>query len=253
MTGHRRPLHVRLTEEFRARITRGDWTPGSHLPSEAELVREFDASRGTVRQALAVLRSEGVVVGGRGKPPRVRDVPPAQPFTTLMSFTEWAHSIGATPGQRLVEMARRACPENIAHDLGLEPGEQVVQLLRQRLLDERPAMVERTTFVLDVGMHLFTFDTDSGSIYAHLLATGVDLARGRHTIDAVAADELDADLLGVEVGAPLLRVRRLTFTADDHAVEYSDDRYLPGRTTFTIENSIGHGSALFLHPTEEAS
>lgn len=248
-----RPLYEQLADEFRRRIATGAWPSGSHLPSEAELGREFAASRGTVRQALQKLRGEGSVVGGRGKPPRVRAVPPAQPFATLMSFTEWATSIGAVPGQRLVELARRDCPEDIAADLELEPGTHVVQLLRQRLLDGRPAMVERTTFELGAGRHLFDFDADSGSIFAHLTSCGVDLAWGRHTIDAVAADDTDASLLEVTPGTPLLRVRRLTFTAADVPVEFSDDRYLPDRANVTIENAAGRRSAVLLHPSEEAS
>ncbi|MNI98974.1 UTRA domain protein [compost metagenome] len=46
-------------------------------------------------------------------------------------------------------------------------------------------------------------------------------------IDAVAADETDADLLEVAVGAPLLRERRTTRNAAGVPVEYADDRYLP--------------------------
>ena len=63
----------------------------------------------------------------------------------------------------------------------------------------------------------------------------------------------DAEFLGVEVGSPLLRVRRLTLSRDDRPLEYSDDRYLPNRATFTIENAVGRSSALLLHPVEDAS
>ncbi|WP_420174746.1 GntR family transcriptional regulator [Luteococcus sp. OSA5] len=247
------PLHVTLAEDFRRRIADGVWPAGESAPSEAELVRETGASRGTVRQALNALRTEGLLVGGQGRSPRVRKAPPAQSFSHFISFTQWAESMGRVAGQRLEEMARRACPAELAEELELPPGEQVVQLLRQRTLDGVPTMVERTTFVLDVGLHLFTFDTNSGSIFAHLASQGVDLARGRHTIDAVGADQTDAALLGVPVGEPLLRVRRLTRTRDDRPIEYSDDRYLPSRATFSIENTAENRSAmLHLNPQESA-
>lgn len=238
------PLHVQLADDFRQRIAQGEWPTGQPAPSEAELVRQTGASRGTVRQALNALRMEGLLVGGQGRSPRVRQAPPAQSFAHLISFTQWAKGIGRAPGQRLVEISRRGCTEEQAQELGLETGEQVVQLLRQRSLDGLPTMVERTTFVLDVGRHLFDFDTDSGSIFAHLAEQGVALARGRHTIDAIAADQTDAELLGVGVGQPLLRVRRLTFTPEDRPIEYSDDRYLPGRATFSIENTAQNRSAM---------
>ncbi|MHA7197075.1 GntR family transcriptional regulator [Arthrobacter alkaliphilus] len=238
------PLHVRLSEEFMRRITDGTWPPGSQLPSEAALCREFGTSRGPIRQALAFLRAEGAVTGGRGRPPMVRSTVPSQSFSTFNSFTEWAIGIGKTPGQRTLEVARREASAEAADALGLEPGEKVVELLRVRSLDGVPAMIERTSFVLEVGRLLFDFDTDSGSVFAFLKSQGVDLYSARHTIDAVAADEEDAELLEQAEGIPLLRERRVTSSADGTAIEYSEDRYLPALTNFTIDNTAERRAAL---------
>ncbi|WP_248758556.1 GntR family transcriptional regulator [Pseudarthrobacter sp. SSS035] len=243
------PLHQRLTAELRTRITSGMWPEGFQIPSEAELCREFEASRGTVRQALAALRTESLILGGRGKQPVAGRAALSQPFTTFMSFTEWARSIGKSPGQQTREIARRPASSEVAAQLGIKAGEPVVEVLRLRLLGDAPAMVERTSFVLDVGRLLFDFDTDSGSIFSFLKSQGVDLSRGRHTIDAVAAEGLDVELLGVEPGAPLLRERRLTSSAAGEPIEYSDDRYIPGLTNFTIENTSEHRANLVRVPT----
>jgi GntR family transcriptional regulator len=243
------PLHQRVTDELRSRLTSGAWPEGFRIPSEAELCREFDASRGTVRQALAALRAEGLILGGRGKQPVAGRAAVSQPFTTLMSFTEWAGSIGKDPGQQTREIAKRPASAEVADQLGIHAGEPVVEVVRLRLLGDEPAMVERTSFVLEVGRLLFDFDTDSGSIFSFLKSQGVDLSRGRHTIDAVAADELDVELLGVEPGSPLLRERRLTSTAAGQPIEYSDDRYIPGLTNFTIENASEHRASLVRVPT----
>ena len=112
-----------------------------------------------------------------------------------------------------------------------------VDVLRVRLLDGEPVMVERATFVEPVGRLLFDFDPDSGSIYAYLTAEGVDLRSARHTFDAVPAGEVESGLLGIPVGAPLLRERRRATSADGTRLEYGDDRYRPDRVTFTIDNS----------------
>ena len=56
-------------------------------------------------------------------------------------------------------------------------------------------------------------------------------------MDAVAADETDADLLDIEVGSPLLRERRRATATDGTPLEYADDRYRPDRVTFTIDNT----------------
>jgi GntR family transcriptional regulator len=167
-----------------------------------------------------------------------------QPFTTFMSFTEWARSAGRVPGQRTIELARRPASERVAEELSLDVGAPVVEVLRLRLLDGAPAMLERASFTWDVGRVLFDANLDAGSIYEHLGRCGTHFAHARHTIDAIGADELDASQLAVAPGAPLLRERRLSFTPDGAAAESADDRYLPGLTTFLIENSATHRAPL---------
>ncbi|WP_369045733.1 GntR family transcriptional regulator [Sinomonas sp. P10A9] len=245
------PRHTVIAAEFRRRIAEGIWPVGAKIPSESELCREFGTSRGPVRQALQSLRVEGLVAGGQGRPPVVSGSVPSQPFETLLSFSEWAHGIDRTPGQRTIEVSLRTAGPEAAAALLLENGEKVVEILRVRSLDGAPVMVERTSFVHDVGRHLFDFDTDSGSIFAFLKQRGVDLRGARHTIDAILADTLDSELLGCAVGAALLRERRVTTTREGQPIEYSDDRYIPELTSFTIYNTADSRSFLARVPSSE--
>nr|WP_296773524.1 GntR family transcriptional regulator [Rhodococcus sp. (in: high G+C Gram-positive bacteria)] len=231
------PLHSRVADSLRAQIADGTLAVGAPLPSEATLCATHHASRGTVRAALAALRNEGLIAGGRGRPPVVCDTAVGQPFETFMSFTAWADSIGRTPGQRTLEVARRSATSVAAAALDLEPGTAVVDVLRLRTLDGAPAMLERSSFVESVGRKLFDFDPDSGSIYAYLTGEGVDLHEGRHTIDAVAATDIDAAHLDIDPGAPLLRERRRAVDLSGTPLEYADDRYRPDRIAFTIDNT----------------
>lgn len=236
----RTPLHRALADELRTRIRSGRLAVGEPLPSEAELCREFATSRGPVRQALAALRDEGLVGGGQGRRPVVLDAVPAQPFESFLSFTRRAELTGHVPGQRLQEIALRRPGAAVAAALQLEPDDYAVALVRLRLLDERPAMLERMTYVEKVGRPLLDADLNAGSIYALLTAHGVDLHAARHTFDAVAADELDAELLKVPPGHPLLRERRLTWNSAGEVLEWSEDRYRPDVATVTITN-MRHG------------
>lgn len=231
------PLHRVIAAELRQRIRGGVIAVGEPLPSEARLCEEFSASRGPVRQALAALREEGLIGGGQGKRAVVLDAVPAQPFESFLSFTRRAEITGHEPGQRLQEIALRRPEPAVAAALGIDPDDRVVQLLRLRLLDGRPAMLERMTYVEAVGRPLLDADLDAGSIYALLIDRGVDLHSARHTFDAVAADALDARLLDVPEGAPLLRERRLTTDSHGTPIEWSDDRYRPDVATVTVTNT----------------
>ena len=238
------PLHERIADDLRARILAGDLPVGSPVPSEAELRLKWRGSRSPIRQALTTLRAEGLIGGGRGKPPTVQRKETDQPFDSFVSFSRWARMLGLPPGQRTVEIARRVAAPDVAAILEISEGESVVQLRRLRTLETEPVMVERTTFSLRWGSLLLSHDPDQGSIYEHLISNGLEVGVARHSIDAVQADDEDCALLGVPRYAPLLREIRIAYTAGGEVFEYSDDRYRPDRVTFTIDNGP-QGRALF--------
>jgi GntR family transcriptional regulator len=230
-------LHEAIADSLREQIRVGELTVGAAVPSESQLCERWKSSRGP-------LRSEGLIAGGRGKPPVVSATPIGQSFDTLLSYSAWAHSIGRRPGQRTLELALRRADEQAASALDIAEGDPVVQLLRLRYLDGEPAMLERATFVEHVGRRLFDFDCDSGSLWAYLLSQGVQFATASHVIDAVAADSVDALHLSIDEGAPLLRQQRTTRNVDGEVIEYHDDRYLPAHVSFTLQNNLDARCAL---------
>lgn len=64
--GAHQSLSSIVYSEMRALIGQGRWAPSARLPSEAELCRQFSVSRPIVRQALAALRDEGLIVSRQG-------------------------------------------------------------------------------------------------------------------------------------------------------------------------------------------
>ena len=64
-------LYQQIADDLRRRILSGDLAVGDDVPSEGELAEQWRTSRGPVRNALAALRSEGLVETRRGRPARV--------------------------------------------------------------------------------------------------------------------------------------------------------------------------------------
>lgn len=66
---HVAPMYQRIADDLRTEITSGALAPGARLPSETALVERYEVSRGTARQALALLVGDGLidVVHGKGR------------------------------------------------------------------------------------------------------------------------------------------------------------------------------------------
>src|ERR1700743_2436936 len=64
MTGE--ALYRKVADDIKAAIGAGAYPPGALLPSESELAERYAVSRGTIRQAFAALRADGVIASRRG-------------------------------------------------------------------------------------------------------------------------------------------------------------------------------------------
>lgn len=78
--GGRTRLAEQVAEQLSQRIHDGVLQPGDQLPTEAELVADLGVSRSVVREAVATLRSEGLVEPRQGKGVFVIDWASRQPF-----------------------------------------------------------------------------------------------------------------------------------------------------------------------------
>jgi GntR family transcriptional regulator len=235
--------HATIASTLREQIQSGALAAGSALPSEAQLSARYQVSRGTVRQALAALRAEGLISGGRGRPPTIARRMLAQSFDQLVSFSAWAQRQGRAPSARTLELARRPAGAEAALKLGLSPGAAVFEYTRVRLLDGEPVMIELSTFIEEVGRLLLDCDLDGGSAYAQLGNRGVKFAEAHQSITAIAATAEQAALLGVARRAPLLEVRRHVFDPAGRPLEWSHDSYRGDAFAITIQNQVAQSRA----------
>jgi GntR family transcriptional regulator len=235
--------HVRLTMALRETIACGDLLPGDAIPGDAALMRATGLARGTVRQAVATLRAEGLVQTRQGARTSVLQRPRLQPFSELVSFTAWAREQGAVPSARMVELVRRTAEPAVATQLRLAADELVWTMVRVRLLDGVPVMVEHATYPEHIGALLVDADLEAGSVYATLAECGVEVANGHHRISAIAAATTDAERLRVRTGTPLLRQERTVFASDGLPIEHSDDRWRSDAIVLDAVNSV-QGSQL---------
>lgn len=234
------PRHEEIADELRLAIDREIYAVGARLPSEAELAARYGVSRGTVRQAVAALATEGLVGSRRGARRVVLASRRSQSFAELRSFAQWARSMGRSATGQVISTSRRPATAEDAARLQVLVGTEVLHVLRVRGLDGERVLVERTVYADWIAPAVERIEPDCESVTQRLFEdTGLIFAYGEHLIDAVAANAQDAELLGVRRSSPLLRVRRVTTTPTGRPVEWSDDRYRSDAVNFSVHNSIG--------------
>lgn len=98
-----RALHRRIAADITRRIHQGEWHPGQHLPSRANLAADYGVHEQTVRLAVTLLRRQGILEGEQRKrllvayPPAVRALTdPDAPWPHGSDTTDGRHS-RATP------------------------------------------------------------------------------------------------------------------------------------------------------------
>lgn len=110
-----RPLYRQVADDLRDAISTGELQPGELLPTESRLAADYEIGVDAVRDALAVLRGEGLVETLRGRGTSVRElpeptvvkVPPGARITTRMPTEDERRRLGLAEGTPVLEVELR--------------------------------------------------------------------------------------------------------------------------------------------------
>src|SRR5260370_26853255 len=61
------PLYLHIADDLREQVLQQRLRPGERVPSEKSLMQTYDASRQTVRKAISVLKTEGLLDAAQGQ------------------------------------------------------------------------------------------------------------------------------------------------------------------------------------------
>lgn len=209
-------------------------TLGAHdpLPTERELMTEFEVSRDTVRKAIQRLAARGLVYNIHGSGTYVADPAMIAKTLRLTSFSEDMRERGLDPSSRVLAAERLPADENVARELGLEPGAPVHYLRRLRLAGGTPMAIESAYLTIEAA-GLDGLDPQ-GSVYDQLAARGSRIERATQTISAVNLDRNQAHILDQPIGAAAIRVDRTGYTDRGRAVERTETLFRGDRYSFEL-------------------
>jgi DNA-binding GntR family transcriptional regulator len=226
------PLYHQIAQELRLRVRAG-LIAGGRFPTEAQLCAEFGVSRTAVRQALAVLKGEGLLESRRGVGTRVVAVQWVPRYTRSAGDPLHAR-LDTRP--RIVEMRACPAPPDVAAFFGLPPSAPAFRVLRVHEMDGSPLSVVDSWLRAEVGARLSRAALARSTLHDLLWQkAGVRQARSEHRIRVGRASARIASLLDIGLSDPVLLVHSSVTDDTGTPVRWTENHFREDRYEYVAQ------------------
>jgi len=231
------PYYYQLKEAIRERIERSEWKPGDQIPSEPDLCLMFNVSRTVIRQALKDLAYEGLVIREKGKGTFVAEPKISESLVqSLTGFYQDMKDHGHSTVSKVLKQEVVPAGSKVGKYLGITPEALVIEIQRLRFVQDEPIVLVTTYLPYSLCPKLLQADLTHQSLYKFMEEEcGLFIVRGTRVVEAVAANEYEAQLLQVKECSPLILLNSISYLSDDTPVEYYHALHRGDRSRFEVE------------------
>jgi GntR family transcriptional regulator len=232
------PCHYQLSELLRHEIESGRWMIGEQIPVEEELCAHFTLSRTTVRKSLDALVNLGLLHREQGRgtfvaEPKMIEGLVNRPIGFFDDMTERGFKVVT----QVLELRRITPPPVVARELQLGSEDTVIETRRVRFIMDVPVVVVNSYVPYELCPSLLAADLRHTGLYQFLREKGdYRIYRGKSFVEAVSADEMEAQLLWIEAGAPLLLIESTVYLDDGRPIDYNKSRHRGDRMRLIMES-----------------
>jgi len=222
-----KPYYEQIKDYILYKIHAGELNPHDKIPSERNLSGQFGVSRLTVSKAIKELVLEGKLYTQVGKGTFVRDEPIDQTLDELTSFSEEMDKRGQRASSKIVDSGVILATEEVASKLKIPTGVSVVMLKRVRMVNDIPLAIETAYIIADYCEGILDrFDFTHESLYS-VLKNHYDLRLiyADQELEARLATTEEVEKLHIDVGSPILSMRRVTYIETEKPIEYVESAY----------------------------
>lgn len=221
------PLYYQLYEILKDKIKKEIYSCGDILPSEKELMKEYEVSRITVRQAISNLTQDGYLEAKRGIGTIVRYKKIDEQIKSIRSFSEEMQEHGIIMKTSFCSVKEIKASSKIALYLNVNEGDKCLEIKRIRCAGDIPIVYSETYIRKDLNL-----DTDeryyTDSFYKYLKEEkNIIVHRAHDTLEAASANKKIAKLLEINEKDPVFIRVRQSFNKDNDLIEHTTS-YYPG-------------------------
>jgi len=234
---------VTTAEQLRAMIQAGTFAD-ERLASEPDIAAMLGVSRATVRQALAQLAHEGVLIRkhGRGTFINHNVLHIATRLEEVWDFAEMIRLSGHTPAVRHIETQLGPATPLDQEKLNLETTAETISVTNVFLADRRAVIFCRDVIPGQLVRQAYAPEELHGPVYAFLERRCQQ--RVSYNITEVLPAVADKTLtrhLDCKTGTPLHYFDEVGYNADHQPILYSQEYYAPDAFRFHVVRKMTSG------------
>lgn len=228
------PAYLRVYTKLKEQIQSGEYQPNEIIPPEYELEKQFNVSRITIRRAVSMLSEEGLVFVKQGKGTLVLDPKTLQKLNYVTSFSETLKEKGYEVSSKSMHIDVVVPAQGILDKLSLDKGTPVIRLQRIQLANGKNVAIMENYLSPEYFPGLADKEENIISLYSYIESNyNITINSATEYITAIAADFTESELLGVQIGTPLLLVRRITYS-EGRPIEYAILKIIADKYEYSI-------------------
>ena len=228
-------IYYDIYEDLRDKIMEGTYPYQTYIPSELQLIEQYECSHNTARKALAVLQLHGFVQPIRGKGVLVIWRPRHRTrfvLGELQSFAEAAEANGLQATTQVRVFEHLTCDERLADMTGFPLGTDLLHLERVRRFDGANLIWDRSVFLAEAVPGI-TPEIAESSVFAYLEGElGMQVTTSQRTITMEYATATDREVLDLLDFDMLAVWENHNFDASGRKFEVTQSRHRPDYFTF---------------------
>lgn len=240
-------LYVKVLESLKEKINADVYSVGSALPTEKQLIEEYQVSRITIRKAVDELVKLKLVEKRRGSGTYVLEKQYSHQLNSLAGTSEILTHNNKTVKYQVTQFLMSSDNAPVHKLLELKPNEPLYYIRRVKFIDDQPRIVEDSYMpvALFPDLNISTLQKSKFDYVEH--EKGMLIQGSRQEFTAVDSDEEIMALLGMEKSHPIMNLRSISNLEDGRYFDYTEAWFHPNahKLAIYLSRKRGHRKPVF--------
>ncbi len=230
------PKYLIILNKIVSRIKNNELRPGSKVPSENEIIKEYNVSNTTARKVLQEIEKAGLAVKIRGRGTFVKDFLIERSAAKILSFTRNMIEQGLNPSTLQIDskVIDKDWSVSVSGEAFTIPG-PIFRLRRLRLANDKPMMLETRFISLKYCPEIWKYDLESSLYKIYSEKYNKHIVKLQQDLSAIILDEYSKGKFGIRNEMVGLKVKGVTFCEGELILEAEESIYRGDKYKFSIQ------------------